>query len=210
MFAFLQAAQSDITGGRLQRSRLKAPASPSCSQGSSHTCSRLVRSLYKLGTQLTRHRVKFQDSILPRSAATSWRVLGLKKVVRQNTGTWARKRNHNRYRRCGRVAFCTPRDERPHAEKEVWVHQDGRQGGGGSGPGIQLWGERRALFDLAVRFRADLRRRSMSNCPYFGYWARICADANGSANEKGTQVYKVQKRFQKMFGFTLPLFHGRG
>ncbi|TFY61185.1 hypothetical protein EVG20_g7148 [Dentipellis fragilis] len=29
-------------------------------------------------------------------------------------------------------------------------------------------------------------------------------------NEKGTTVYKLQKRFQNMFGFTLPLFHGRG
>jgi hypothetical protein len=30
------------------------------------------------------------------------------------------------------------------------------------------------------------------------------------ANEKGSLVYKIQKRFQKMFGFTLPLFYGRG
>ncbi|KAI6164526.1 diacylglycerol acyltransferase-domain-containing protein [Pisolithus thermaeus] len=29
-------------------------------------------------------------------------------------------------------------------------------------------------------------------------------------NEKGTTIYALQKRFQKMFGFTLPLFHGRG
>ncbi|KAF8548717.1 DAGAT-domain-containing protein [Imleria badia] len=29
-------------------------------------------------------------------------------------------------------------------------------------------------------------------------------------NEKGTTVYALQKRFQSMFGFTLPLFHGRG
>lgn len=30
------------------------------------------------------------------------------------------------------------------------------------------------------------------------------------ANEKGTRVYDLQKRFQAIFGFTLPLFHGRG
>ncbi|KAJ9106777.1 hypothetical protein QFC20_003961 [Naganishia adeliensis] len=30
------------------------------------------------------------------------------------------------------------------------------------------------------------------------------------ANNRGTTVYKIQKQFQKLFGFTLPLFHGRG
>ncbi|WVO15538.1 hypothetical protein L204_103197 [Cryptococcus depauperatus] len=30
------------------------------------------------------------------------------------------------------------------------------------------------------------------------------------ANAKGSMVYKVQKKFQKVFGFTLPLFYGRG
>lgn len=30
------------------------------------------------------------------------------------------------------------------------------------------------------------------------------------ANQKGTTVYKLQKKFQSIFGFTLPLFHGRG
>jgi 2-acylglycerol O-acyltransferase 2 len=29
-------------------------------------------------------------------------------------------------------------------------------------------------------------------------------------NEKGTIIYEFQKRFQAIFGFTLPLFHGRG
>ena len=29
-------------------------------------------------------------------------------------------------------------------------------------------------------------------------------------NEKGTPLYKIQKKFQNAFGFTLPLFHGRG
>ena len=29
-------------------------------------------------------------------------------------------------------------------------------------------------------------------------------------NEKGTTLFKIQKKFQNAFGFTLPLFHGRG
>ena len=29
-------------------------------------------------------------------------------------------------------------------------------------------------------------------------------------NEKGTTVYALQRKFQAIFGFTLPLFHGRG
>ena len=29
-------------------------------------------------------------------------------------------------------------------------------------------------------------------------------------NEKGTTIYKLQKKFQSVFGFTLPFFHGRG
>ncbi|RXW18000.1 hypothetical protein EST38_g7860 [Candolleomyces aberdarensis] len=29
-------------------------------------------------------------------------------------------------------------------------------------------------------------------------------------NEKGTTVYALQRKFQSIFGFTLPLFHGRG
>ncbi|PVG04740.1 putative diacylglycerol acyltransferase type 2b [Serendipita vermifera] len=29
-------------------------------------------------------------------------------------------------------------------------------------------------------------------------------------NEKGTTLYSIQKHFQSIFGFTLPLFHGRG
>jgi 2-acylglycerol O-acyltransferase 2 len=33
---------------------------------------------------------------------------------------------------------------------------------------------------------------------------------NQMPNEKGTTIYALQKKFQSMFGFTLPLFHGRG
>jgi 2-acylglycerol O-acyltransferase 2 len=33
---------------------------------------------------------------------------------------------------------------------------------------------------------------------------------NQIANEKGTTVHAIQSKFQAIFGFTLPLFHGRG
>jgi len=33
---------------------------------------------------------------------------------------------------------------------------------------------------------------------------------NQISNEKGTTVYAIQSKFQSIFGFTLPLFHGRG
>lgn len=33
---------------------------------------------------------------------------------------------------------------------------------------------------------------------------------NQMANEKGTTIYAIQSKFQSIFGFTLPLFHGRG
>lgn len=29
-------------------------------------------------------------------------------------------------------------------------------------------------------------------------------------NQKGTTIHALQKKFQNVFGFTLPLFHGRG
>ena len=29
-------------------------------------------------------------------------------------------------------------------------------------------------------------------------------------NQKGTTLYAVQKKFQAVFGFTFPVFHGRG
>ncbi|KDQ11945.1 hypothetical protein BOTBODRAFT_432646 [Botryobasidium botryosum FD-172 SS1] len=32
---------------------------------------------------------------------------------------------------------------------------------------------------------------------------------NQLSNEKGTTLYKIQKKFQSAFGFTLPIFHGR-
>jgi hypothetical protein len=29
-------------------------------------------------------------------------------------------------------------------------------------------------------------------------------------NQPGTTIYALQSRFKNLFGFTLPLFHGRG
>ena len=29
-------------------------------------------------------------------------------------------------------------------------------------------------------------------------------------NQRGTMIYAFQRKFQSIFGFTLPLFHGRG
>jgi len=29
-------------------------------------------------------------------------------------------------------------------------------------------------------------------------------------NTRGTKVYEIQRKFQAVFGFTMPLFHGRG
>lgn len=47
------------------------------------------------------------------------------------------------------------------------------------------------------------------------YFRTILNDAHEQiykqmSNEKGTTVYALQKKFQSVFGFTLPLFHGRG
>ncbi|KAI6006676.1 diacylglycerol acyltransferase-domain-containing protein [Pisolithus orientalis] len=56
---------------------------------------------------------------------------------------------------------------------------------------------------------ADLTlRRSADLVPVFSFGENDIYQQ--MANERGTTIYALQKRFQKMFGFTLPLFHGRG
>ncbi|KAI6130195.1 diacylglycerol acyltransferase-domain-containing protein [Pisolithus croceorrhizus] len=56
---------------------------------------------------------------------------------------------------------------------------------------------------------ADLTlRRSADLVPVFSFGENDIYQQ--MPNEKGTTIYALQKRFQKMFGFTLPLFHGRG
>ncbi|KAK4688362.1 hypothetical protein P7C73_g1758, partial [Tremellales sp. Uapishka_1] len=61
--------------------------------------------------------------------------------------------------------------------------------------------KRFGFVKIAIREGADL-------VPVFSFGENDIYDQ--LANAKGSQVYKLQKKFQKMFGFTLPLFHGRG
>ncbi|BGO92765.1 diacylglycerol O-acyltransferase 1 [Rhodotorula toruloides] len=60
---------------------------------------------------------------------------------------------------------------------------------------------RKGFIKLAIRQGADL-------VPVFSFGEN---DIFGQLrNERGTRLYKLQKRFQGVFGFTLPLFYGRG
>lgn len=60
---------------------------------------------------------------------------------------------------------------------------------------------RLGFIKIAIRNGADL-------VPVFAFGENDIYEQ--LANEKGTKVYSLQKRFQAIFGFTLPLFHGRG
>ncbi|KAH8923683.1 diacylglycerol acyltransferase [Atractiella rhizophila] len=60
---------------------------------------------------------------------------------------------------------------------------------------------RLGFIKLAIREGADL-------VPCFSFGENdIFAQLS---NEKGSQLHTIQKNFQRIFGFTLPLFHGRG
>jgi len=60
---------------------------------------------------------------------------------------------------------------------------------------------RLGFIKLAIREGADL-------IPVFSFGENdLFAQL---ANPKGTKLYKLQKQFQRQFGFTLPIFHGRG
>ncbi|KIY51889.1 diacylglycerol-acyltransferase [Fistulina hepatica ATCC 64428] len=60
---------------------------------------------------------------------------------------------------------------------------------------------RLGFIKLAIRHGADL-------VPVFSFGEN---DIYGQMpNEPGTTIYALQKKFQAVFGFTLPLFHGRG
>lgn len=61
--------------------------------------------------------------------------------------------------------------------------------------------KRLGFIKIAVREGADL-------VPVFSFGENDIYEQ--LANSKGTTIWKIQKRFQKLFGFTLPLFHGRG
>ncbi|WVF65408.1 hypothetical protein IAT40_000135 [Kwoniella sp. CBS 6097] len=60
---------------------------------------------------------------------------------------------------------------------------------------------RYGFIKMAIREGADL-------VPVFSFGENDIYEQ--LANAKGSWVYKLQKNFQKMFGFTLPLFYGRG
>jgi len=60
---------------------------------------------------------------------------------------------------------------------------------------------RLGFIKLAIREGADL-------VPVFSFGENDIYEQ--MPNEKGTSLYTVQKKFQNVFGFTLPLFHGRG
>ncbi|KLO19104.1 diacylglycerol-acyltransferase [Schizopora paradoxa] len=61
--------------------------------------------------------------------------------------------------------------------------------------------KRLGFIKLAIQHGADL-------VPVFSFGENDIFEQ--MPNQRGTMTYKLQKRFQAMFGFTLPLFHGRG
>ncbi|WVQ73628.1 hypothetical protein IAR50_003208 [Cryptococcus sp. DSM 104548] len=63
--------------------------------------------------------------------------------------------------------------------------------------------KRFGFVKMAIREGADL-------VPVFSFGENDIYAQLSVANEKGSMVYKLQKKFQKAFGFTLPLFYGRG
>ncbi|KDE09727.1 hypothetical protein MVLG_00129 [Microbotryum lychnidis-dioicae p1A1 Lamole] len=60
---------------------------------------------------------------------------------------------------------------------------------------------RMGFIKLAMRQGADL-------VPVFSFGENDIFEQ--MPNERGTKLYKMQKKFQTAFGFTLPIFHGRG
>lgn len=60
---------------------------------------------------------------------------------------------------------------------------------------------RSGFIKVAIQYGADL-------VPVLSFGENDIYDQ--MPNEKGTTVYTIQKKFQSVFGFTLPLFHGRG
>ncbi|KDR80878.1 hypothetical protein GALMADRAFT_1112943 [Galerina marginata CBS 339.88] len=61
--------------------------------------------------------------------------------------------------------------------------------------------KRLGFIKLAIQHGADL-------VPVFSFGENDIYQQ--MPNEKGTTVYALQRKFQSIFGFTLPLFHGRG
>lgn len=60
---------------------------------------------------------------------------------------------------------------------------------------------RLGFIKIAIRNGADL-------VPVFSFGENDVYEQ--LSNEQGTRIYALQKKFQALFGFTLPFFHGRG
>ncbi|KAF9511243.1 hypothetical protein BS47DRAFT_1331137 [Hydnum rufescens UP504] len=63
--------------------------------------------------------------------------------------------------------------------------------------------KRLGFIKIAIQHGADL-------VPVFAFGENDVFEQRKLKNDKGTTIYKLQKGFQALFGFTLPLFHGRG
>ncbi|KZP08351.1 DAGAT-domain-containing protein [Athelia psychrophila] len=92
------------------------------------------------------------------------------------------------------------------------------KGGPGSAITIVVGGAAESLasrpgtVDLTLRRRLGFIKLAMIHgadlVPVFSFGENDIYEQ--MPNEKGTTVYAIQKKFQAVFGFTLPLFHGRG
>lgn len=90
--------------------------------------------------------------------------------------------------------------------------------GPGSAITIVVGGAAEALFarpgtaDLTLRRRLGFIKVAIQHgadlVPVFSFGENDIYEQ--MPNEKGTTLYALQKKFQSAFGFTLPLFHGRG
>ena len=60
---------------------------------------------------------------------------------------------------------------------------------------------RLGFIKIAIRNGADL-------VPVFSFGENDVYEQ--LSNEEGTKIFALQKKFQALFGFTLPFFHGRG
>jgi 2-acylglycerol O-acyltransferase 2 len=64
--------------------------------------------------------------------------------------------------------------------------------------------------DVRVALCASLQADPQIYDQLFVLTMCVLRGTDGRSNHKGSFVYSVQKKFQKIFGFTLPLFYGRG
>ena len=175
--------------------------------------------------------VQFHDPLLSRDLTFYGRVLCIKAFVRENSAKREWLGNHDCRRWCSRKFECAPGNSRFDAEKEVRSKLNiGRCG-------TDWCLLRLGFIKLAIRegfvfhfvahvfhVNVDLLVRISYRCFRLArtMYVHFPATELGAPkieryqiyeqmpNEKGTTLYKIQKKFQNVFGFTLPLFHGRG